>query len=223
MGKSNCRNPSSNSGRVELQNPISANVVLLLLMSWTYGSRPMAGEVEGLIGISPVISDYCLLFRLKSWGVRGACNHLALWVIAGLLVKRFIVLTTLWMKEMRMSCRFGITSYCSIVRCESSSWLRLKAGAWSLLLQLKPQNMKGASHQPTFMSNRQTISHTFYSPIYPVNERIEDAGWSNLVWIKLLLRLETKAQVENIMCMVLHTITELGQEIKMSARWRFMG
>ena len=183
----------------------------------------MAGEVEGLIGISPVTSDYCLLFWLKSWGVRRACNHLALWVIAGLLVKRFMVLTTLWMKEMRMSCRFGITSYCSIVCCESSLWLRLKTGAWGLLLQLKPQNMKGASHQPTFMSNRQTISHTFYSPIYPVNERIEDAGWSNLVWIKLLLRLETKAQVENIMCMVLHTITELGQEIKMSARWRFMG
>ena len=49
----------------------------------------MKGEVEGLIELSPVISDYYLLLPLKSWDVAGACNHSALWVIARLLVKRF--------------------------------------------------------------------------------------------------------------------------------------
>ena len=129
-GEANCKRPSSNPRRAEVQYPISSNVVLLLLMSWTYGSRPMTVEVEGLIGLFQVIFGYCLLHLLKSWGVRGACNHLILWVIAGLLVKCFIVLNTLWMKEMRTSCRFGITSYRSNVCCESSSWLRLKTGAW---------------------------------------------------------------------------------------------
>ena len=59
------------------------------------------GEVERLIGLSSVISDYCLLFQVKSWVVRGVCNHSALWVIVGLLTKHFIVLTALWVKEMR--------------------------------------------------------------------------------------------------------------------------
>ena len=49
----------------------------------------MKGEVEGLIELSPVISDYYLLLPLKSWDVGGACNHSALWVIARLLVKHF--------------------------------------------------------------------------------------------------------------------------------------
>ena len=89
----------------------------------------MMGEVEDLIGLCPVISDYCLLLQLKSWGMRGAYNHSALWVIAGLLVKHFIVLTTLWMKEMRNWGRSEITSCCSIICCESSSWFWLKAGA----------------------------------------------------------------------------------------------
>ena len=89
----------------------------------------MTREVEGVIGLCSVISDYCLLLQLKSWGVRGVYNHSALWVIAGLLVKYFIVLTALWMKEMRNWGRSGMTSYCSIVCCESSSWLRLKTGA----------------------------------------------------------------------------------------------
>ena len=56
--------------------------------------------MEDLIGLCTVISDYCLLLQLKSWGMRGAYNHSAPWVLAGLLVTRFIVLTTLWMKEM---------------------------------------------------------------------------------------------------------------------------
>ena len=89
----------------------------------------MMGEVEDLIGLCPVISDYCLLLQLKSWGMRGAYNHSALWVIAGLLVKHFTVLTALWIKEMRNCSRSGMTSYCSIICCESSSWPRLKTGA----------------------------------------------------------------------------------------------
>ena len=36
--------------------------------------------------------------------------------------------------------------------------------------------MRGASHQPTFMSNWRTISRMFYSPIYPVDEGNEDVG-----------------------------------------------
>ena len=59
----------------------------------------MMGEVEGLIGLCLVISDYCLLLPLKSWGVRGAYIHS--WFNAGLLVKHFIVLTALCMKEMK--------------------------------------------------------------------------------------------------------------------------
>ena len=39
-----------------------------------------------------------------------------------------------------------------------------------LLLRLKFRSARGASHYPAFMGNCQTISHTFYSLIYPVNE-----------------------------------------------------
>ena len=68
-----------------------------------------------------MISEYCLLFQPKSWVGRGAYNHSALWVIVGLLVKHFIVLTALWMKEMRNWGRSGMTSYCSIVCSGSGS------------------------------------------------------------------------------------------------------
>ena len=47
---------------------------------------------------------------------------------------------------------------------------------YCLLLQLKPWGVKGASHQPAVMSDRRTISQTFYSPIYPVEEGNEDVG-----------------------------------------------
>ena len=39
-----------------------------------------------------------------------------------------------------------------------------------LLLQWKAQSVRGASHHPAFMGNCQTISHTFYSLDYPVDE-----------------------------------------------------
>ena len=45
-----------------------------------------------------------------------------------------------------------------------------------LLLQLKVWGVRGASHQLAFMSNHQTISHMFYIPIYPVDERKQDVG-----------------------------------------------
>ena len=45
-----------------------------------------------------------------------------------------------------------------------------------LLLQLKPWGVRGGSHQPTFMSDRRTITHKFYGPIYPVDEGNEDVG-----------------------------------------------
>ena len=45
-----------------------------------------------------------------------------------------------------------------------------------LLLQLKPWGVRRASYQPAVTSDRGTISHTFYSPIYPVDEGNEDLG-----------------------------------------------
>ena len=39
-----------------------------------------------------------------------------------------------------------------------------------LLLQLKSRSARGASHHSAFMENCWTISHTFYSFIYPVYE-----------------------------------------------------
>ena len=74
-----------------------------------------------------MISDCCLLFQLNSWVERGAYNHSALRVIIGLLVKHFIVLTVLWMKEMSNWGRSGMTSYFSVIYSGSSSWLQLKA------------------------------------------------------------------------------------------------
>ena len=65
----------------------------------------------------------------KFLGREGVYNHSAIWVIVRLLVKHFIVLTALWMKEMRNWGRSGMTSYCSIVCSGSSSWLWLKTGA----------------------------------------------------------------------------------------------
>ena len=47
---------------------------------------------------------------------------------------------------------------------------------YCLLFQLKPWGVRGASHQPAVMSDRRTISLTFYSPIYPVEEGNEDVG-----------------------------------------------
>ena len=58
--------------------------------------------------------------------------------------------------------------------------------------------MRGASHHPAFMCNYQTISHTFYSLVYPVDKENEDVGlvrdfilvffvWcesSSLLWLK---------------------------------------
>ena len=45
-----------------------------------------------------------------------------------------------------------------------------------LLLWLKSQSVRGASHHPAFMGNCRTISHKFYSPIYPVDEENDDVG-----------------------------------------------
>ena len=44
--------------------------------------------------------------------------------------------------------------------------VQIKA-SWCLLLQLKFQSLRGASHHSAFMGNCQTISHTFYSLILP--------------------------------------------------------
>ena len=45
-----------------------------------------------------------------------------------------------------------------------------------LLLWLKSQSARRVSHHPVFMGNCRTISHKFYSPIYPVDEGNDDVG-----------------------------------------------
>ena len=45
-----------------------------------------------------------------------------------------------------------------------------------LLLWLKSRSSREASHHPAFMGNCQTISHKFYSPIYPEDEGNDDVG-----------------------------------------------
>ena len=50
--------------------------------------------------------------------------------------------------------------------------------ALCLLLWLKFRIARGSSHQAAFMDNCQTVSHTFYSLIYPVDEENEIA-WAN--------------------------------------------
>ena len=54
--------------------------------------------------------------------------------------------------------------------CKSPSLSPMKAQHTCLLLLLKFQSAREASHHPAFMSNCGTISHTFYSLIYPVDE-----------------------------------------------------
>ena len=58
-----------------------------------------------------MISDYRLLFQLNFMVGRGAYNHSALWVIVGPLVKHFMDLIALWMKEMKNWGSSGKTSY----------------------------------------------------------------------------------------------------------------
>ena len=54
-------------------------------------------------------------------------------------------------------------------------------------LWLKSRSARGTSHHPAFMGNCQTISHKFYTPIYPVDEGNDDVG---SVSEKILLFLE---------------------------------
>ena len=56
-----------------------------------------------------------------------------------------------------------------------------------LLFWLKSRRARGASHHPAFMGNCRTISHKFYSLIYPVDEGNDDVG---LVSDNILLFLE---------------------------------
>ena len=45
-----------------------------------------------------------------------------------------------------------------------------------LLPWLKSQSTRGASQHPAFMGNCQTVSHKFYSPMYPVDEGNDNVG-----------------------------------------------
>ena len=69
-----------------------------------------------------------------------------------------------------------------------------------LLLRVKSQSTRGASHHPAFMGNCPTISHTFFSLIYPVDEFSlkgmrtwgQSKSYCFFVWCesRLLLRLQ---------------------------------
>ena len=71
--------------------------------------------------------------------------------------------------------------------CRMVLWKLLNTCGWifgaCLLLWLKSQRVKGVSRHPAFMDNCRTISHTLYSPIYPVDEVNEDVGsiWDNIL------------------------------------------
>ena len=59
--------------------------------------------------------------------------------------------------------------------CRMVLWKLLNTCGWifgaCLLLRLKSWSARGASHHPAFICNCRTVSQTFYSPIYPVDER----------------------------------------------------
>ena len=74
-------------------------------------------------------------------------------------------------------CKIVSTKF--IVREETAS-IKIFTGKptkqFCLLLWLKSRSVRGASHHPAFMGNCRTISHKFYSPIYPVDEGNDDVG-----------------------------------------------
>ena len=84
-----------------------------------------------------------------------------------------------------------------------------------LLLQLKFRSPRGASHHPAFVGNCQTISHTFYSLIYPADE-------GNEVWIQSIAwgRVQEfgiwKIEIRDKKC-----VTLLGGS-EMSVGWHFI-
>ena len=57
-----------------------------------------------------------------------------------------------------------------------------------LLLRLKSQSARGASHHPAITGNYQTINHTFYTPIYPLDEGNDDVGlvWDFILFFRLV-------------------------------------
>ena len=81
-----------------------------------------------------------------------------------------------------------------------------------LLLHLKPWEVRWATRQPAFMSDCRTITHTFYSPIYPLDEGNEDVG---LIYFDVnkasSLGQKTKTWVENMTCIVSAAVTKLGE------------
>ena len=106
-------------------------------------------------------------------------------------------------------------------------WKLLNTCGWifsaCLLLQLKSRSARGASHHPTFMGNCRNISHTFYSPIYPVYVGNEDVGsvWDNILFFffvscesSSLIQLKTRVLGEYPMCIVSVKITELRGRLK---------
>ena len=90
-----------------------------------------------------------------------------------------------------------------------------------LIAWAKSWSAREASHQLPFMDNCRTISLTFYSPIYPVDEGNEDVGsvWDNIFFSFGVNQvhwfiLKPGAQGEYLMCIVSAKITDLRERLK---------
>ena len=95
-----------------------------------------------------------------------------------------------------------------------------------LLLQLKREGTRARGerrHRQSFLGNCQTMIHMFNSPIYPLDEGNEDVGSvRNFIFFLFSLKqvhcfgLNSKAQGEYLICIVLDKIPELRESISPS-------
>ena len=90
---------------------------------------------------------------------------------------------------------------------------------YCLLLWLKFWGARGASHHSALMGCCQTISYTFYSSNYPVDEGNEDLGkvWDNILLFFCLVQIKVIALASNPGregAKVSANITELQKSLK---------
>ena len=90
---------------------------------------------------------------------------------------------------------------------------------YCLLLWLKFWGARGASHHSALMGCCQTISYTFYSSNYPVDEGNEDLGkvWDNILLFFCLVQIKVIALALNLGregAKVSAKITELQKSLK---------
>ena len=123
-------------------------------------------------------------------------------------------------REGRVKTLWG--SLCSLIL-----WKLLNSCGWifgaCLLLQLKSWNVRGVFHHPAVMHNCWTISHMFYSPIYPVADGNEGEGLVSEITSYFFLfgvnqvncfGLKPRPRGEYLMYIVSVKITELRGRLK---------